>query len=77
MKYGITAVIVSLALFVPAALGATTVSVKATEFHFALSKTSVAHGKVTFKIKPRKKGRLTFKATKPGYTAGSLTMRVT
>jgi len=34
-------------------------------------------GKVTFKIKPRKKGRLTFKATKPGYTAGSLTMRVT
>ena len=34
-------------------------------------------GKITFKIKPRKKGRLTFKATKPGYTAGSLTMRVT
>jgi uncharacterized cupredoxin-like copper-binding protein len=51
MKYGITAVIVSLALFASAALGATTVSVKATEFHFALSKKSVAHGKVTFKIK--------------------------
>jgi hypothetical protein len=33
-------------------------------------------GKVSFKIKPRKKGRLTFKATKAGYTAGSLTMRV-
>ena len=34
------------------------------------------NGRITFKIKPRKKGRLTFKATKPGYTAGSLTMRV-
>ena len=33
-------------------------------------------GKVTFKIKPRKKGRLTFKATKAGYTAGSLSMRI-
>jgi len=33
-------------------------------------------GKVTFKIKPRKKGRLTFGATKPGYAAGALTMRV-
>jgi uncharacterized cupredoxin-like copper-binding protein len=51
MRYGITAVIVSLVLFVPAALGAATVSVKATEFHFALSKTSVGHGKVTFKIR--------------------------
>ena len=33
-------------------------------------------GKVTFKVKPRKNGRLTFKATKAGYTAGSLSMRI-
>jgi uncharacterized cupredoxin-like copper-binding protein len=63
MKFGITVGVVSLALLgaaLPAATGAngptahtavTTVSVKATEFHFALSKTSVGHGKVTFKIK--------------------------
>jgi hypothetical protein len=33
-------------------------------------------GKVTVRIRPRKKGRLTFSATKPGYAAGALTMRV-
>jgi hypothetical protein len=33
-------------------------------------------GKVTLRIRPRKKGRLTFSATKPGYAAGALTMRV-
>ena len=33
-------------------------------------------GKVTLKLRPRKKGRLTFSATKPGYAAGSLSMRV-
>jgi hypothetical protein len=33
-------------------------------------------GKVTFKLRPRKKGRLNFTATKPGYAAGSLSMRV-
>ena len=51
MKFGITALVVSLALLAPTALAASTVTVKATEFHFALSKSSVAHGKVTFKIK--------------------------
>jgi hypothetical protein len=33
-------------------------------------------GKVSFRIRPRKKGRLLFSATKAGYTAGSLSMRV-
>ena len=33
-------------------------------------------GKVTFRIRPRKKGRLLFSATKAGYAAGSLSMRV-
>jgi hypothetical protein len=33
-------------------------------------------GKVTLRIRPRKKGRLTFSARKPGYAAGALTMRV-
>jgi hypothetical protein len=33
-------------------------------------------GKVTFRLRPRKKGRLVFSATKPGYAAGSLSMRV-
>jgi hypothetical protein len=33
-------------------------------------------GKVTLRIKPRKKGRLTYSATKPGYAAGALVMRV-
>ena len=63
MKFGITAGVASLALLgaaLPAVTGAsrptahaaaTTVSVRATEFHFKLSKTSVAHGKVTFKIR--------------------------
>jgi uncharacterized cupredoxin-like copper-binding protein len=64
MKFGITTAVVSGALLVaafPVATGAatppataaasTTVSVKATEFKFALSKTSVRRGTVTFKIK--------------------------
>jgi uncharacterized cupredoxin-like copper-binding protein len=61
MKFGITAGVVSVGLAaLPAVTGAnaptaqaaaTTVSVKATEFHFALSKTAVRHGKVTFKIR--------------------------
>ena len=33
-------------------------------------------GKASFRIRPRKKGRLTFSATKAGYAAGALTMRV-
>ena len=33
-------------------------------------------GKVTFRLRPRKKGRLLFSATKPGYAAGALSMRV-
>ena len=33
-------------------------------------------GKVTFRLRPRKKGRLVFSATKPGYAAGALSMRV-
>jgi hypothetical protein len=33
-------------------------------------------GKVTFRLRPRKKGRLLFRATKPGYAAGALSMRV-
>jgi hypothetical protein len=33
-------------------------------------------GKVTLRIKPRKKGRLTYSATKAGYAAGALVMRV-
>jgi hypothetical protein len=33
-------------------------------------------GKVTFRLRPRKKGRLLFGATKPGYAAGALSMRV-
>jgi hypothetical protein len=33
-------------------------------------------GKVSFRIRPRKKGRLLFSATKAGYAAGSLSMRV-
>jgi hypothetical protein len=33
-------------------------------------------GKVSFRLRPRKKGRLTFSATKPGYARGALTMRV-
>src|SRR5262249_16253019 len=32
-------------------------------------------GKITFRIKPRKKGRLTYTATKPGYAAGGLSQR--
>jgi uncharacterized cupredoxin-like copper-binding protein len=63
MKLGITAGVVSLALLgagLPAVTSAgaptaraaaTTLSVKATEFRFALSKSSVAHGRVTFKIR--------------------------
>jgi hypothetical protein len=33
-------------------------------------------GTITFRIRPRKKGRLTFSATKKGYAPGALTMRV-
>ena len=33
-------------------------------------------GKITFRIRPRKKGRLTYSATKPGYAAGGLSQRV-
>ena len=33
-------------------------------------------GKITFRLKPRKKGRLTYTATKPGYAAGGLSQRV-
>jgi hypothetical protein len=33
-------------------------------------------GKVSFRIRPRKKGRLLYSATKPGYAAGALSMRV-
>jgi hypothetical protein len=33
-------------------------------------------GRVSFRIRPRKKGRLLFRATKAGYAAGSLSMRV-
>jgi uncharacterized cupredoxin-like copper-binding protein len=64
MKYGITVTAMSLALLgaaFPAATGAstptattaasTTVTVKATEFRYALSKTKVSRGTVTFKIK--------------------------
>jgi uncharacterized cupredoxin-like copper-binding protein len=64
MKYGITVTALSVALLgaaLPAATGAstptattaasTTDSVKATEFKYALSKTKVSRGTVTFKIK--------------------------
>jgi hypothetical protein len=33
-------------------------------------------GKVSFRVRPRKKGRLLFSATKAGYAAGALSMRV-
>jgi hypothetical protein len=33
-------------------------------------------GKVTFRVRPKKRGRLAFKATKAGYAAGTLSMRV-
>jgi hypothetical protein len=33
-------------------------------------------GKVSFRIRPRKKGRLLYRATKAGYAAGALSMRV-
>jgi len=33
-------------------------------------------GKITFRLKPRKKGRLTYTATKPGYAAGGLSQHV-
>jgi uncharacterized cupredoxin-like copper-binding protein len=64
MKFGITLAVVSLALVgaeLPVATGATTpnattaasttVTVNATEFRYALSKSKVARGTVTFKIK--------------------------
>jgi uncharacterized cupredoxin-like copper-binding protein len=64
MKFGITVAAVSLALLgaeLPAATGAaapgasaaasTTDTVKATEFKYALSKSTVSRGTVTFKIK--------------------------
>ena len=33
-------------------------------------------GKVTFRLRPRKKGRLLYSATKAGYAAGTLSMRI-
>jgi hypothetical protein len=33
-------------------------------------------GQVKFRLRPRKKGRLVFSATKAGYAAGSLSMRI-
>ena len=33
-------------------------------------------GKVSFRVRPKKRGRLAFRATKPGYAAGALSMRV-
>jgi uncharacterized cupredoxin-like copper-binding protein len=64
MKFGITLAVVSLALLgaeLPVATGAktpnattaasTTVTVKATEFKYTLSKSKVPRGTVTFKIK--------------------------
>jgi hypothetical protein len=33
-------------------------------------------GQVSFRLRPRKKGRLLFSATKAGYAAGSLSMRI-
>jgi len=57
------------------AVAGATVRVSGTGIKARKGKTN-RKGRITFKIKPRKKGRLTFKATKPGYTAGSLAMRV-
>ncbi len=33
-------------------------------------------GKVSFRLRPKKRGRLVFGASKAGYAAGSLSMRV-
>jgi large repetitive protein len=33
-------------------------------------------GQVTFRLRPRKRGKLIFRATKPGFAAGTLSMRV-
>jgi hypothetical protein len=33
-------------------------------------------GRVTFRLRPMKKGRLTFRATKPGFAAGGMSVRI-
>jgi uncharacterized cupredoxin-like copper-binding protein len=94
MKFGITTAVVSLALLgaeLPLATGATTppataaasttVTVKATEFKYALSKTKVARGTVTFKIKNaghlKHDFKIAGKKSKMLSPGGSTTLKVT
>jgi hypothetical protein len=57
------------------AVGGATVRVTGAGIKAKRARTKMT-GKVTFRLRPRKKGRLVFSATKPGYAAGSLSMRV-
>jgi uncharacterized cupredoxin-like copper-binding protein len=73
--------LVVLAVAIPAAIAATTDTVKATEFKFALSKKTVSRGTVTFKIKNaghlKHDFKINGKKSKLLNPGGSTTLKVT
>ena len=80
---GVAVTVAVLAWTVPAMAhqGRSTASVTVTagspaEFKFKLSATSVAAGSVTFKVKPKKRGKLLVSATKAGYQAAYGALKV-